>query len=797
VGIVSLAVGIGCALACASVVNTVLFRAFPYENSKQLVLVWENNAKRGVGLTPTSVLNFQDFKSAASSFESVGAFTDEVFSLDGSDGWERVIGYRATAGLLDQTRVAPLVGRLFTSDEDKPGAPDVVVLSYGLWQRRFGGDPSIVGRTIRLTGTPYTVVGVMPRGFLLPPIFSAHIIGIDYVIKEADCWLPYKLDGLPQRRDARFLFALGRLKAGRTVAESQAEASIIGARLASDHPVDNLGLDYTIVPLEEQVLTNVESLLILLLVVGVLVLVIAATNAAHLLLADSLTMTGETAVRSALGASPWRLASGQGTLSAVWCGLATIGALVVAAAIQKPIAAYTKANVARLSEVRLDATVAGLALVVGVALAMAISLLPLAYAKKTSATRSISATPVPTGMPRWRRLFVVLQLAVAVVVLSTAALLFRSANHLSNVNPGFLAEGVSVFEFMLPDAAYGTPASRVEFERRLLEGAADVPGARAAAVVDLVPFGESTSIVNFTVEHHVVTDITAKPRGALRMVSRSYFDVLSIPTIDGRAFERNDEGADAAVAIVNDAFVRRFLNGESVLGRHIKRGAETSKQPWLTIVGVVGSTRGAGLGVEPQPEVFVPYVKGSSEPTVALLIKANIAARGLAPMVTERVRRIDAALSAPATTDMVDVVARVVGQPYFYARVFGVLALVAFGLSLAGVYGVAVLGVSARSNEIAIRSCLGAQRGDIVRLILRETGIAVGVAIAIGAIGAVTVQRRMAAFVYGTESTDWMVIAVSGAVLAALAIAAVYIAIRRVLVLRPMDLLRQGAGALA
>jgi putative ABC transport system permease protein len=797
VGIVSLAVGIGCALACASVVNTVLFRALPYHQPNRLVLVWENNAKRGVGLTPTSVLNYEDLKSSATTFDALGAFVDDVVSLDGPDGSEKAIAYRTTAGLIDQTRVAPLVGRLFTPDDDRSSSTDVVVLSHGLWQRRFGSDPAIVGRVIRMTGIPYTVIGVMPRGFLLPPIFGAHLVGTDVVIKEADLWVPIKLERMPRHRDARLLFMLGRLKAGRSFEENQAEASTIGRRLATDFPVDDLGMDFTVVPLQTQVMTNVRTLLLLLLVVGALVLVIAATNAAHLLLADSLTMSGETAVRSALGASTWRLASAQGTLSAVWCALATSGALVVAALIETPVAAYTKANVPRLTEVGLDGAGGLLALGVGGAMALAISLLPIAYAKRVGSGRSATATAAPLGMPRWRRVFVIVQLAVAIIVLSTAGLLFRSADALAHVNPGFVADGVSVFDIMLPESRYGTPQRRVEFERRLLEAAADAPGGRPVAAVDFLPFSNDTSIVNFTIEHHVVADATARPRAALRAVSATYFGVLSIPAVEGRPFTSSDEQATSSTAIVNEAFVRQYVPGETVVGRRIKRGSATSSAPWLTVVGVVGSVRAAGLRLEPQPEVFVPYVKGGSWPSLSLIVKSSAPPRALASSIGERIHRVDASLSPATITDMSELVALASGQPFFYARLFGVLAAVAFVLSLVGVYGVAVLGVSARSTEIAIRSCLGAQPGDIVRLILRETAMAVGPAVAVGAVGAWMLQRRMAAFVYGVESTDWLVIAASAMALSVLALGAVYIAIRRVVNLRPMDLLKHGTGALA
>ena len=797
VGIVSLAVGIGCALACASVVNAVLFRAFPYRDANRLVLVWENNARRGVGLTPTSILNFRDLKEGATTFDDLGAFGDASFSLDGPDRSERVLGYRVTAGLLEQTRVAPMIGRLFSAAEDRMGATDVVVLSHGLWQRRFGGDPHILGREIRLTGVPHTVIGVMPRGFMLPPILSVRLVGIDVVLKDADLWVPFKLDRLPQKRDARALLLLGRLKSGRTVVESQAEASTIARRLATDFPVDDLGLDFTVVPLETQVLASVRTLLWLLLLVGALVLTIAATDAAHLLLADSLTMTGETAVRSALGASPWRLATQQGTLSVTWCALATVGALIVAAAIQSPVAAYTQANVPRLSEVRVDGTVGITALVIGAAVALGISLLPTVYARKTASTRSMTGAAAPVGMPRWRRMFVIVQLAVAIVVMSTAALLFRSADTVAHVNPGFDAENVSVFELMLPESRYAPPARRVELQRRVLEQMSDLPGAKAAATVDFLPLAGATAVINFTIENHVPANIETKPRAALRAVSRSYFDVLSIPAIDGRRFTAADEG-DSAVAVVNDAFVRRFLPDADVIGRRIKRGEADSQSPWMTVVGVVGSVRGAGLTIDPQPEVFVSYVKGNiPRAVVSLIVKSALPPQALAPAVVDRIHRVDATLSPTTVTSMTELVATASGQPLFYARLFGLLACVAAVLSLVGIYSVAALGVSARSEEIAIRSCLGAQPGDIVHLVMRETGIAVGSAVGAGALGAWMLQRQMAAFVYGIAASDWTVIAASALVLSAFAFGAVYLAVRRVSTMRPLDLLRNGAGAFA
>ncbi len=258
--------------------------------------------------------------------------------------------------------------------------------------------------------------------------------------------------------------------------------------------------------------------------------------------------------------------------------------------------------------------------------------------------------------------------------------------------------------------------------------------------------------------------------------------MLSIPTAQGRPFEAADEKADAGVVVVNDAFVQKFIPDGRVVGRRIKRGELNSPRPWVTVVGVVGSVRSAGLSVDPQPEVFVPYVTGGTSSMVNLLVRTKLPTRALASPVLEAIHRVDPELAPTTVTDMKEVVGRAVGQPLFYARLFGVLAFIALLLSVVGVYGVAVLGVAARSEEIAIRSCLGAQSGDIVRLILRETAIAVGCAVLLGAAGSWFVQNRMAAFVYGVESMDWIVIAVSALVIASLAMAAVYGAVRRVVV---------------
>jgi ABC-type antimicrobial peptide transport system permease subunit len=433
--IANLALGLGCAVACTTVLSAVLFRALPYRASDRLVLIWEDNSRRGVGLTPTSYANYQDLRAASSSFDTLGAFADVPLSLDGPESSERLVGYRVTSSVLQQTGVPPFAGRLFRSAEDSPSGSNVVVLSHALWRRSFGAADDVVGRVIRLTGVPHTVVGVMPEGFTFPPTFSARLVGSDVTIREADLWIPLREATVPDRRDLRSLFMLGRLKDGQSVTTSQAEVSSIARRLAADYPAINLQMDFSVVLLKRQILENVGTLLTLLSLIGVLVLVISAINAVHILLADSMAMTAETRLRLALGARRWHLAAHLGTANAVLCGCAAALALLIASIIETPIAAYTQANVASVGPVRFDATVWAATIGFSIVVMVAISALPLLHTSRVAVFRSAHVASDSFKMSFWRRLFTSALLAIPNVALSTAGLLLRSAYGLAAV-PG-------------------------------------------------------------------------------------------------------------------------------------------------------------------------------------------------------------------------------------------------------------------------------------------------------------------------------------------------------------------------
>jgi predicted permease len=787
--IANLALGLGCAVACTTVLNAVLFRALPFKKSDRLVLIWEDNSRKRVGLTPTSFANYQDLKAAASSFDALGAFTDIPLSLDGPQSSERLLGYRVTASVLQQTGVRAFAGRLFTSAEDQPGGPDVVVLSHGLWQRSFGAADDVVGRVIRLTGVPHTVVGIMPEGFSFPPTFAARLVGADVTIREADLWIPLRADPVSDRRELRSLFMLGRLRDGQSVKTAQAEVSAIARRLAADYPRINSEMDFAVVLLTRQVMDKVRTLLTILSLIGVLVLVISAINAVHILLADALAMTAETRLRLALGATRWHLAMHLGTANGILCGCAAACALLIASVIAVPIAAYTRANVATLNAVRIDATVWVATIGFSILVMVAISVLPLLHTSRLTVYRGAHMRPGSFKMSFWRRLFTATLLAIPIVVLSTAGLLVRSAYRLAAVNPGLSADGVSVFEVMLPETKYGAPARRVEFQRQMLDLLED-GYAKRAAFVDNVPFGDSSFVFGFTLENRTPVDERVRPRAAVRSVSSAYFNVFSIPLLEGRLFVATEDTARRNVAVVNDAFIRTYFPGEHIVGHRLKRGQSWSAAPWMTVVGVVGSVRSAGLAFDPEPEVFVPYTQSATNSILSLIVKTSSPDWVLVPAIAQRLHSVDFALSPTTVTTERELVSQGLGRPLFYARLFGVLAAAAFALGLIGVYGVAVLSISARSHELLLRICLGAQRGDILRVVFGDASIAIVAAAITGGLGAIAMQQWMAGVVLGVESIDWAVTASAVAVMSAFALGAVYLAARRVMDLVPADALK-------
>ena len=606
--VLTLAVGVFGNVAVFALVNAVSLRDLPYVDPEQLVVIWEDNSKRGIGLTPTSLPNYQDLKAAATSFEDIGVFTDAELNLTGGSLSERVHGLYSSATLLSLTGITALHGRTLQPFDDLAASPNVVVLGYPLWQQSFGADPAAIGQTILLSDVTYTVVGVMPPAFELPPGFSSTVASAELVIRPADLWLPLKPATQPPLRALRYLFVLGRVKADRTLAQARSELDTIAARLATQYPDNNRDLQLTLLPLRAQVMGSLGAVLPMFITAAAFLFVIACVNAVSVSAAASVARRHEHAVRMAIGATPvqlYRQLLGDGLAVSV-----TAGALGVTAAygLLKGLAASGGGLTTGLSNVTIDGTVLLFAVMLSLGIGLMVALVPVWGTPRASLAGWLTGDgPRLAGSRRAqsiRRGFVASQVALSVVVITAALQLVSGFTRLSQVNPGLNPDDVVAFEFTLPKSLYGEQQLKTSFQREMLSGVETLPGVRSAATVDFLPFGESRAIMNLTVEGLAPQASGERPRALWRTVSLGYFGALSIPLLEGRELAESDDGDAPAVAVVNSAFARQYWPGRSPIGKRVKRGRAHTDGVWMTVVGLTGAVHGTGLAVAPQPEIL-------------------------------------------------------------------------------------------------------------------------------------------------------------------------------------------------
>jgi len=771
----SLTTGMAAVICTFTALNAVVLRPLPYAAPERLAFVWEDNTKRGVGLTPISVGNFRNFR-ASSSFEGLSAFMSATASLDLRGDSQKITAYRVEPTIWELLGAAPEIGRVFGDRAGENPSVKLAVLSHGLWTRAFGGRASIVGEAVTIDGEPYMVIGVMPPRFGFPPAFSTMLISTKVVVASADVWVPLDTRALPDRRDVRSLFAIGRLKPSVSPEQARRELALIAERLARDHPRDNAGLQTAVIGLSDQVLGNLDGTLIVAFSVALLVLGIAVANAIFVLLADVTDRLPELAVRSALGGSTLRILRPLVLANGVAAVVATIGAAAITSIVMKGFAQHGEPSIARLSESRVDAVVWLLMLAAVLVLVTVLTVVPLIRLRLDGLRAAITSE---SRSSYTRAVLVGSQAALAVIVLSAAGALLRSWTNLTAVSPGIDTSYVHVFETMLPPARYDSVRRRVEFQRNLLDAEERV--SHRAAVVDFLPFTENTLIGNFTIEGaDVVTDAELeRPRAAVRAVSGSYFSVFAVPLITGRVFDSRDDAGSPRVAVVNDAFVARFSRGRALIGMRIKRGGPASTEPWALVVGVVGSTRGAGLQLEVQPEVFVPYQQAGNRTTMYLLVRTQQPPRQVVSDVRRQVQSIDAGVTPVSVRRMDDMVAASIGRPRLFSQVFSGLAVLAIVLGCIGLYGSQALAISQRSTEIGVRLSLGATAWTIANRFLMRTLRVIGAGIAVGAAAAIIVHREMETQFFGFSSPDWISIAASGLVVLLFGSVATALPIRR------------------
>jgi putative ABC transport system permease protein len=774
VAILTVGLGTGASSAIFSVVNGVLLRPLPYQNPDTLVRVHEIVPQYGrFSVAPAS---FLDWRQQNTVFERIAAFTSSTATFTDASGPERITGAVVSADLFELLGVTPSLGRSFRADEDAPGKDTVIVLSHGMWQRRFGGDPAVLGRSVTLSGTPVTIVGVMPAGFYFP--------------RDAEFWRPIALNPAKATRGGHFLGAIARTKPGVSLQQAGAEMKTIAERLAQQYPDSSAKESAEVVALHENIVGSVRpALLTLLAAVGVVIL-IACANVANLLLVRASVREKEIAIRAALGAGRRRIVLQMLCESLVLAVAGGALGLLLAYLAIRPIQTLSAGSIPRVDDVVIDRTVLGFALLVALVTGILFGLAPAWQASRAGlgeVLREGGRSSASTGR-RWVRSgLLVAEVALSIILLVGAALLLRSFAKLTDVNPGFRADNVLAFRVSLPPTSYPEDHNRIAFFDKLLDNLDALPDITAAGMVQTLPM-RGGYVLSFAIQGRPAAAPGQESSANHRVISPDYFQAVGIPLLRGRTFTSRDAEKAPMVAVVDEAFVRRHFPTEDPIGRGLDIGNGTDG--FYEIVGVVGNVHYGGLDENPNPTMYVPYKQDVfSSMWIVARTEGDPASRGA--VVRQTVRDLDSTLPAYSMSPLATIVNESVAQRRFSMLLLGLFALIALFLAAVGLYGVVSYTVSQRTQEIGVRMAIGAQRGDVLRMIVGGGMKLTLVGIAMGLAGALALARLVATMLFDVTPFDPTSYAATAIVLLAVASLACYIPARRAMRVDPITALRQ------
>src|ERR1051325_2005377 len=790
VAVITLALGIGANTAIFSVVNAVLLRALPYTQPEQLVRIGSANLQKGTRLGTFSPQDFYDWRERNTVFESMAAYDGWSPSLTGTGEPERLAGGRVSASFFDVLKAKPLLGRSFLPTEEQRGNHMVAVLSYGLWQRRFGANPSIIGQSITLNGLSYTVVGVMPQEFE-PPEFS----GVDF--EKPELWAPFAPDLTQWTRSGRSVdTGIARLKPGVTLAQAEAEMATIGRQLEQQYPGSNTNISTSIASLQDQLVGSIRPALFVFLAAVGFVLLIACANVANLLLARAATRAREIAIRTALGAGRLRIMRQLLTESLL---LALMGGglgLLLALWATDFLVVLGSGSIPHLGRVSLDARVLSFTLGLTFVTGIVFGLLPALQASRPDLNETLKeggrTGTGGAGRQRLRSLLVVSEIALSLVLLLGAGLLVKSFIRLQQVNPGFDPQNVLAMYVFLPGAKYPDDAKQVAFFDQVEQRVAALPGVESVGMVSNLPISGNFDQVSFYIEGQPVQGPGDVPDVERYYVNADYFKALRIPLRTGRAFGAEDRAGAPGTVIIGEATARRFWPNESPLGKRVKLGTLESPDPWLSVVGVVGDVRHYALDIAPTPQIYLPYTLAPSQ-QMTLLVRGSggaSAPESQAASVRDQVWAVDRDQPVYNIKSMERVVAESTAQRRFTVLLVGIFAAVALILAVIGLYGVMSYMVTQGAHEIGIRMALGAQAGDVLRLIVGHAMMLVVIGVCLGLLAAFAMTRVISGFLYEVSATDAWTFAGVPLLLCAVAAAASYIPARRATRVDPMIALR-------
>jgi putative ABC transport system permease protein len=794
VAVVTLALGVGANTAIFSVVNAVLLRPFDFGEPGRVVALWEHVPAKG-GRWRVAPANFLDWKQQNQVFEEVAAFSASTLNLTGEGEPAELSGSRVSEGYFGALGVRPALGRAFLPEEYEPGQGRVVILGQGLWRRRFGSDPNVLGKVVRLDGDAYTVVGVMPAG-VYPTWPSTSKISFDAGRQEylvpmsfAPAWAG--------NRNSHVLGVVARLKDGVTLRRAQADIDLIARRLEEAYPANNAGAGALVVPLADEVVGDVRPALLVLLGTVGLVLLVACANVASLLLAQLAARRKEVAIRAALGAGRARLVRQflvEGALLSLAGG--ALGVLLAAWGVDLLLKVMPR-EVPRLDQVGVDARVLLFTLALSAFTSLVFGLVPALQASRADLRETLREAGRTAGAgphrERLRRMLVVAQVASAVVLVVGAALLVKSFWRLRQVDPGFNPERVAVLSLSLPQSKYAGWQQISAFYSRLVERVEGLPGVRSATIAYDDPL-TSNWLDSFTVEGRPDPEPGQAPVECFRPVGHEYFRTVGIGLVRGRHFGEQDDPAHPGAAIINEAFARKYFPGEDPLGKRLltQTPARMSGGPMPTafeIVGVVRDTKFKGLSAESSPAFYVPF---RQFPLSNMVVMARVEGDpgAYAQPLRDAVWGLDRDQPAGAVTTLESIVAEDVAQPRFNMLLMGLFGGLALLLAATGVYGLLSYSVAQRTREMGVRLALGAQGRDIFRLTVKQ-GVAPALAgILLGLAAAFALTRFLSGLLYGTGADDLSTYAFVAALLTAVALLACYLPARRATKVDPMVALR-------
>ncbi len=774
IAVITLALAIGANTAIFSVFNGVLLRPLPFKNPEKLVLVWNKGAEAAGGdRTPLAVADLLDWREQNHSFESVAAFQPALFNYSGAENPEQVRGLGVTANFLSVLGVGVQLGRAFEPGDEQVGAARVVLISDRFWRTRLNSDPQAVGRAINLSGVSTTIVGVLPRSFSFPN-------------RETDLWRAMQLEP-PTRRGPYYLSGLGRLKADVTIDEARIDTRGIKPRF---HDGENL--NFNVLAINDFFVGDVRAALIALLVAVTLVLLIAAVNVANLSLVHAASRFKEISVRVALGASRARIVKRlltESLLLAIAGGaLGTLLALWGVSLLLK----FAPANLPRLEEIRIDGWVLGWTAFITILTGIVFGLAPALQGSRLNlneALRDGARTTEGAGRRRSRNALVVVELALAVMLLSGAGLLLKSLWRLQNVDLGINPDRLLTMQVVLRGQRYQEPAQVRGFNERLIQQTKSIPGVRLVALSNSLPPDETDFSSDFRIEGRS-RPTKAEPQIAyFTRVSPDFFQALGIPLRTGRAFSSADSDAAPRVTLINDTFRRRFFPNEDPIGRRISFGSE-AEPDWHQIIGVVGDVKYNGLAEDVQPAIYQPVAQQPSW-GLSLILKTDVTdPLSLTPAVRSELRKIDPELPLTQVYTMDQRVSEAMAQPRFRTSLIALFAAVALILSCVGIYGVVSYSVSQRTHEIGIRMALGAQQADVLRMVIRQALVFAAVGVTLGLTASLALTGYLSTLLFGVAPNDPPTFVLTAVVLALTALFAAYLPARRAAKVDPLVALK-------